>query len=152
MTIFALFFTVFVYIPPKTIYNETRTHISEVSSKYPRRYFEIDGGIHVMKKRITISVFALCISFLLAACGGSSPIVGKWKDEATGIGTIEFKDDGTLTLSALGQSETVKYKIDGDKITVTADGVDTTSTFKVEGNELTIITGPDNDEQVYVKE
>ena len=105
-----------------------------------------------MRKRIAIVALVMCALFLLAACGsGSSALVGKWKDEATGMMTMEFKDDGTLSVSALGQTQTVSYKVDGDKITMTADGQEATGTFKVEGNKLTL-TGPDNDTEIYVKE
>ena len=103
-----------------------------------------------MKKRIAVVVLVTCAVFLLTACGGS-PIVGKWKEETTGLATMEFKSDGDLVVSVLGQTETVQYRVDGDKIIVTNDGTDRTSTFKIEGGKLTITT-PNGNTQVFVRE
>ena len=106
-----------------------------------------------MRKRIAIVVLVMCAIFLLAACGSasSSPIIGTWKDEATGLMTIEFKDDGTLSVSALGQTQTGTYQVDGDKITTKVGDDEASVTYKVEGDKLTI-TSEDDVSEVYVKE
>jgi hypothetical protein len=52
----------------------------------------------------------MCAILPLSACGGS-PIVGKWKDEIMGKASMEFKSDGTLIISFLGQTKTAKYKV-----------------------------------------
>lgn len=104
-----------------------------------------------MRKKFMVLALVLCTVLLLAACGGSSsPIVGKWKDETTGMSTIEFKADGTLSAAALGQTITGTYKIDGDKITTNVLEQEATATFKVEGNKLTITS--DGVSTVYDKQ
>ncbi|MFZ5975490.1 MAG: DUF5640 domain-containing protein [Bacillota bacterium] len=105
-----------------------------------------------MKKKSAILILVLCASLLLVACSGStSSIVGKWKDEASGMSTWEFKGDGTMSMTALGQTVSGTYKTDGDKITMTIAGDEGTGTFKIEGNKLTL-TDPSNSTTVLVKQ
>jgi len=103
-----------------------------------------------MKKKMLIAVLLTCAILLLTACGGSS-IVGKWTDETTKVASMEFKSDGNLVVSLLGQTQTVQYKVEGDKVTTFSNGVSRTSTFKIEGNKLTITT-QNNKTQVWIRD
>ena len=109
-----------------------------------------------MKKKnaIMVLVLVMCAVYMLAACGNAAanPLVGKWKDEATGMASMEFKDDGTANIYFMDQlAGSGTYTIDGDKISMTASGQTETGTFKIEGSKLTL-TNSDGDTQVYVKE
>ena len=106
------------------------------------------------KRAILVLVLVMCAVFLLAACnsGASNPLLGKWKDEATGLSAMDFKDDGTADFYFNDQlATTATYKVDGNKITMTAEGQTASGTFKIEGNKLTL-TNADGESQVYVKE
>lgn len=109
-----------------------------------------------MKRKSTVLVMLLCALLLLAACGNtiSSPIVGKWTDETTGMTTMEFLSDGTLKMYVLDkEAMTATYKLDNNKITiVSSEGIETKATFKVSGSKLSI-TDPDSDKtMVYIKQ
>ena len=109
-----------------------------------------------MKKTSAVLALLLCVTFLLAACGGAepSPIVGKWTDETTGMATMEFLSDGTLKMYVLDkEAMTATYKVDGDKLTIlSSEGVETKATFKVDGNKLSI-TDPNADKtMVYIRQ
>jgi len=105
------------------------------------------------KNAITVLVLVMCAVFMLAACGNAeaNPLVGKWKDEATGMASMEFKDDGTVNIYFMDQlAGSGTYSISGDQITMSASGQSETGTFKIEGNKLTL-TNSSGDTQVYVK-
>ncbi|MDA8416723.1 MAG: hypothetical protein M0Z78_06620 [Betaproteobacteria bacterium] len=65
-------------------------------------------------------VIALSLVVLLAACGQSNPLIGKWEAEPImGInsGEVEFKADSTVSTSMIGGMEqTHETKIDGYKV------------------------------------
>ncbi len=49
---------------------------------------------------------------------------------------IEFKDDGTATIKAQGETENVNYTLEGSSITITGDGPTISGT--VDGNRITL--------------
>jgi uncharacterized protein (TIGR03066 family) len=107
------------------------------------------------KSAVLILVVAICAVFLLAACGnapGSSALLGKWKEETTGLAAMEFKADGTLNVYFMEQlAVSGTYKTDGNNITMTVAGEEQKGTYKVEGNKLTL-ESPGSGAEVYVKE
>lgn len=148
-----------MYIVATSSGNQVLIKSIETWRNLPARYKLIlkTGGIIIfMKKIITILVFILCLSLLLAACGSSgssTSLAGKWKDEATGRIIMEFLDDGTLKMYVADQLKTTAtYKVDGEKITLTINGIEKTGTYKVEGNKLTLTESSPKQTTVYVKQ
>ena len=106
-----------------------------------------------MRRNIAVLVGMICVGLFLSACGSSSPIVGKWRDEATGRTTMEFLDDGTLKMYVADQLKTTAtYTVDDDKITLTISGIEQTGTYKIEGNKLTLTQSSPKQTTVYVKQ
>jgi len=109
-----------------------------------------------MKKTSAVLVMLLCVVFLLSACGGgeTSPIVGKWTDETTGMTTMEFLADGTLKMYVLNEEAmTATYKVDGSNLTITSsEGVETKATFKVNGKKLSITDPSSEKTMVYIQQ
>jgi DUF917 family protein len=75
----------------------------------------------------------------IAACGGGgNPIVGKWSESG---GTVtEFKDNGTIILSASGTAITGTYTLKDTTmvINITEIGAPITMTYSISGDNLTI--------------
>jgi len=106
-----------------------------------------------MRRNIAVLIGTICVMLFLSACGSSSPIVGKWKDEASGRSTMEFLDDGTLKMYVKDQLKTTAtYKLDGDSITLKVNGVEMAGTYKIEGNKLTLTQSIPRQTTVYVKQ
>jgi predicted small secreted protein len=104
-----------------------------------------------MRRISTITALLLCLSFLLTACTIS--VAGKWKDEPTGMVTMEFLDDGTLKIHVQDKLQTTAtYEADGDTITWTVDGVEKTATYKIEGNKLSVTESGTTETMVYVRQ
>ena len=87
---------------------------------------------------------------VLAACGGSAALVGKWQEVENGEvsgdimellkdGTFDYggikgewkAEKGKLTLTFWGESETVDYKVSGSTLTITDDDGEETQYKKV---------------------
>lgn len=91
-----------------------------------------------MKKLMAILLVGVMV-FSLVACG-SSDFAGEWKATSLDSGqdmsaqeksmiegmlaemTISAKDDGTATMTAMGQTKDIKWEADGNTITLTAEG------------------------------
>lgn len=106
------------------------------------------------KALIVIAVIALLCAAAVGCAGGSdNAAVGKWNlkqvdlmgqtltaDELAAASpdlantSVEFKGDGTYTLTSGGDTDTGGYKIDGTTITLTEDGI--TMTGEVSGDSL----------------
>jgi Zn/Cd-binding protein ZinT len=106
-----------------------------------------------VRKSISVLALILCVSLVLAACGSTASLTGKWKDEATGRTIMEFQDNGTLKMYRMDQLKTTAtYKVDGDKITLTVNGTEKKGTYKIEGNKLTLTESSPNQTKVYIKQ
>jgi predicted small secreted protein len=104
-----------------------------------------------MKRKSIIILWLLCFSLLLTAC--SISVTGKWKDEATGMVTMEFLDDGTLKIYVQDKLQTTAtYEADGDTITWTVDGSEKTAAYKIEGNKLSVTESGTTETMVYVRQ
>jgi hypothetical protein len=95
------------------------------------------------KKLASIMLLGLLL-VTLSSCGGN-PLVGTWEANTFGITTtMEFKNDGTMTLSTLGFSIQAKYSVSGNQVTLTMENGYTdissmpvgTSTFSISGDQL----------------
>lgn len=107
----------------------------------------------MMKKKMAVLAFLVCVAFLLAACGASASIVGKWKSDSDSATVVEFTNDGTVNTYYNNQViYSAKYRTDGSKLIITQSGQeDQTGSFKLEGNKLTV-TGPDNQAQGFTRQ
>lgn len=77
----------------------------------------------------------LVMALSLAGCGPASKIKGEWKGELMGIEmTLEF-DGKEMTMSALGEEETVDYEFDGDKLIIDDEEVD----YEFDGSKTLIL-------------
>jgi hypothetical protein len=86
---------------------------------------------------------------VLAACGGSAALVGKWQEVENGNVSdeiLEFLKDGTLDYGGI----TGNWKAEKGKLTFSFWGQDETVSYKVSGSTLTIIDD-DGDETQYKK-
>ena len=93
-----------------------------------------------MKKAIALSLMAVIVISMLVSCGGNS-IVGKWQAEIEGeTAAYEFKSDGTLEMSGSGLTFSGTVKDDQHTITISFMGMENTDTtkFKIDGDTLTI--------------
>jgi hypothetical protein len=75
----------------------------------------------------------------IAACGAGNPLLGKWQDEE-GI-VLEFKDDNTFSISAMGMSIEGTYKLNGSQVTLSApdlDDSDIVLDFTISGDKLSM--------------
>ena len=70
------------------------------------------------------------MTVLLASCGGSKSIVGKWE---SGSMTYEFKADGTYVSEMMGVTHEGTYEIKNGKLSM--DGLGNLD-FKVKGDTL----------------
>ena len=107
-----------------------------------------------MKKAIAIVLLAVMILGLLAACGGGNngekKLLGTYKlymladmtikeyadlfevsvEEAEKIMTLELKSGGKAVFTSDGESETVDWKVDGEKLVLSAEGETLEGTIK----------------------
>lgn len=105
-----------------------------------------------MKKRILIAAILVCMTVVLAACGGNG-LEGKWKLDPGSFASFgALPDDagvfftfkgGTLTVEMEYQgtktSMEAKYTVDGENLKIEGgDVMNGDATFKVDGNKLTI--------------
>ena len=92
--------------------------------------------------RLSIAVVVIAC-LLIAGCGGGNKLVGKWQETKSGLMTMEFTQDGKLTVSGLGISvPAVDYKVDGNKLTISEGSGTRTEVFSVSGDILTLGEGP----------
>ena len=107
----------------------------------------------VKKSKVLVSVMILAmVVAMLAACGSSksNALVGTWKLtsvesagvtmtsealESQGISmSFDFKEDGSVTLEAVGETSEGTYTQDGTKVSVTIEGG--TQDLKFENDQL----------------
>lgn len=103
-----------------------------------------------MKRVLSITLVVVLVAMLFVGCGddkksSTTSIVGKWSYEEEGAEMVmEFKADGTLTISVLYEgenlgSEDVEYRTDGNQLYMISDGEESTPTeWSIKGNTLTI--------------
>lgn len=103
-----------------------------------------------MKKALSITLVVVLVAMLFVGCGddkgsAKASIVGAWSYEEDGAEMVmEFKADGTLTISVLYEGETlgsqdVEYKTDGNQLTMIQNGEESSPVeWSVKGNTLTI--------------
>ena len=130
-----------------------------------------------MKRFVSIALILVVVCALFAACGKKAPegkyvvktVDGKTLEESLkeelgdnlddilkmlGIESLDdymyfdFKSDGTVKFVALGEEESAKWEMDGDKIKVTSDGETEELTFS--GSDLLYKT-EDGEEIVLTK-
>ncbi len=102
-----------------------------------------------MKKFIS-ALMIVVLAFVLVSCGGGAKVDGKWvsayiessegKMKMEGMITLDFKDGGKGTISAMGFEEEFTYKLDGSKVTLTLQS-EGDVTGSVDGEILTIDDG-----------
>ena len=98
-----------------------------------------------MKKTLAMLLVIATLTIMLVSCGGSDSIIGTWKGEEEGVTmTIVFNDDGTGSVTTLGQTVEITYTAEDGKLNATMEVLGTkTPLFKdaeysVSGSELTI--------------
>ncbi|MGM0381094.1 MAG: hypothetical protein ACQEP7_03835 [bacterium] len=85
-------------------------------------------------------VGAICINLFLIGCGGSETLSGKWlcvehvSEAMVGKISLEFRSDGTFTMSPMGGDGT--YKIKGGTVILTNKLFENGLELKKEGNRL----------------
>lgn len=93
-----------------------------------------------MKKMILLVIMSMCI---LTGCNnsdnnGSDDIIGKW--QGSDIESIEFKEDGTFTMSDKGTDTKGTYKIEENQVSLSSseNGVifNPSYYFEVENDKL----------------
>ncbi|MBQ9019659.1 MAG: hypothetical protein IJ097_05055 [Bacilli bacterium] len=86
---------------------------------------------------------------LLAGCGKSNLLVGKW---AHGSFVYTFNSDGTCEYDVSGSIMKCTYKTSGNKLSILYEGYDKSldTTYSVKGNKLSIKDSFGND-TVYTK-
>ena len=105
-----------------------------------------------MKRSRTVPALATCLfaalSLGLAACGGGGDsLVGTWTD-GDGM-NFEFKADGSMTISYLGEEFKADYTAKDGKLSIA--GADDTGFpeeigYRVDGDKVTM-TSPDGEKQ-----
>ncbi len=88
-------------------------------------------------KAVGIMILAIGIILAFSGCGGDSgSLVGKWTNESEGE-TIEFRSDGTATVSmgTTGDLD-LTYEIDGENVVMGAEGYEQTMGYSVDGDTL----------------
>ena len=91
--------------------------------------------------KLVAGLLALAIVATLGGC--SKSVVGKWTDEKEGA-IMEFKSDGTGTVSPKGTSMSIGFtwKTDGNKLTISSEvlgkKVENTGEFSISGSTMTL--------------
>ena len=103
-----------------------------------------------MKVSRTIAALVfLVVSILLltvVACGGSDDVVGTWGGDGF---TMEFKADGGLVFSIMGQEIEATYTAKDGKLAISGAedmGIPAEIKYKVSGDTLTLIS-PEGEEE-----
>ena len=65
-----------------------------------------------MKKIISAMLVFVIITALFASCGGSSSIIGKWKNKVDGS-VMEFRTDNSYTLTVDSEDHSGTYDLNG---------------------------------------
>ena len=98
-----------------------------------------------VKKVLFLLALLLAITLTIASCGSS--IVGTWSNSLMGLDTtIQFNNDGTFSISALGiLAASGTYSVSGNQVTLTLSqavaGMNFTagtSSFTISGDQLVI--------------
>lgn len=99
-----------------------------------------------MKKIILFTLSVLCVMLLLVGCGGSSELIGVWK-EVDGEGILYFAEDNTgLSANVTYTSESFEYEEKDEKLVFVAESRVETE-YTVEEKTLTIKHG--GNEYIY---
>lgn len=85
-------------------------------------------------------VAVLVGTLLLAACGSSNALVGRWQDDDSPT-VVEFTNDGKLIVSESGFSAEGTYEIvDASHVTLYAQGESVSAEYSISGDTLTLIS------------
>jgi hypothetical protein len=106
--------------------------------------------VKTIKNVILISIFLL--TFLLSGCNKKDPLLATWQDANSGI-SMQFKDDGKLTISNQKTSLTVDYEKQDPNIVVvkpSADGSYPGQTMLYRIEEDRLILTLNNVDSVFV--
>jgi hypothetical protein len=110
-----------------------------------------------MRKLWIVSTLVLCLLFVfglaLPSCGDETTdddLVGVWADP-TGAIEFEFKSDGTLVVTIMGEQEQTTYTAEDGKVSVIdlETGESSEVDYKVDGDTLTL--GADGEEGTLVR-
>lgn len=96
-------------------------------------------------RKLCVAVL-LVISLMVVSCGkapGSSEIIGKWKCAALRDRTIEFRQDGTLTMQESNMTQEGTYQLKGSQLEIKFQSLSEPSIWKVSssGGNLIIAIG-----------
>lgn len=76
------------------------------------------GGSSRRGHRAAAALGALALALVLAhACGSGGGLSGRY-DEESGVGSLEFREDGTVYVSFLGVTVAGEYELDGARVIV----------------------------------
>lgn len=109
-----------------------------------------------MKKNFSLLFVNFMMACTLVGCGNDNnvDIVGKWCGNSD-IENVEFKSDGTLTMTSKGASFNGTYEIEENQMSwkTQENGVsfNPVFNFKIEGNELLLTRVGHNFEYHFVK-
>ncbi len=89
---------------------------------------------------------SLLVSLIAVSCGrvpGTAEIIGKWKCAALGNRTIEFRQDGTLTMQDSNMTQEGTYQLKGSQLEIKFQSLSEPSIWKVSssGGNLIIAIG-----------
>lgn len=90
-------------------------------------------------RTLSIALVLVILLSTIAACGAGNALLGKWADEE-GV-TLEFKDDNTFVISAMGMAIEGTYVLSGSQVTLSAPDMgeeDIVLKFAVSGDKLTM--------------
>ncbi len=95
-----------------------------------------------MKKIAALVLVFVMVMCVFVACADKG-IVGKWEASMFGVTmTMEFTAGGELTIGAMGENETGKYKFEDNKIYFSEDGEEwedeALEVKSLKGNELVV--------------
>lgn len=89
-------------------------------------------------------VLGLCLLLALSSCGGEegASLIGRWANESAGE-SIEFRPDGSVTISSGDSAMELTYDIEGDTIRLSQEGSGETQElrYSLDGDTLTLSSG-----------
>jgi hypothetical protein len=105
-----------------------------------------------VRKTVILLILVIALFAVFSGCGASTQdITGLWYDKTGFAGTIEFKEDGTVTLVMSDQTYNGTYNFDNNNgegtINIT-DPVETASGFILSNGEINV----DNGSAIYKRD